>query len=222
MAVPPNPLYATIILENRGQSQNVLGRVNFLSPQFGIASDTLTLRSNANGFSFLDALDGRPVILKREVIIPNPTDPLESILVISSPAAALPRAYFRTLNTLVEKVNAIRSNVRNLTIPASLKIETQDPEPKLPANIVIYNQGDTELLIISRNIFAYQFIAGQPNIIRFDLTNFPGCMVFVKNRFGTADLPVQLDIDDNGILTITGIPPDVEDPGFCTAMLMII
>ena len=47
-------------------------------------------------------------------------------------------------------------------------------------------------------------------------------MVFVKNRFGTADLPVQLDIDDNGILTITGIPPDVEDPGFCTAMLMII
>jgi hypothetical protein len=49
-------------------------------------------------------------------------------------------------------------------------------------------------------------------------------MVFVRNRLGTADLPVQTNIDPNGILTITGIPLDagVPIPGVCAAMLMII
>ena len=77
---------------------------------------------------------------------------------------------------------------------------------------------------ISRVVFAYQFDPTIPNIIGFDLINFPGCMVFVKNRLGTEDLPVQLDIDANGVLTITGIPIDasITIPGVCAAMLMII
>ena len=229
MAVPPNPLainplYAPIILENRGQPQFVLGKVNFLGLQYGVASDRFSLVSDTAGFSFYNPVANTLLVLQREVIIPNPGDPPDSILTVSRIGGGLILlVLFRVENVFVDTLNSELASSTFLTIPNSLKIKTQRDAPKLPANLIFYLQGQlVQPFNISRVIFAYQFIAGQPNIIRFDLTNFPGCMVFVKNRFGTADLPVQLDIDANGILTITGITPDAENPAFRSAMLMII
>jgi hypothetical protein len=220
MALAVNPLYAPIILENRGQRQIVLGRVRFLGSRFGLACDTLSIRAGEmDGIDFTDADSQRVIKLRRTL---DPADPTKAKLVISSDGEELADTFFRILAVLVEKLNAATLNVEIMNIDTSLRIRTQGPQPKLPANIQIYNQGQTVPLVITRNIFAYLIVPGQPNIIRFDLTNFPACMVFIRNRFGTAVLQVQKDVDDNGILTITGIPPDAENPAFCSAMLMIV
>lgn len=225
MAVPPNPLainplYAPIILENRGQSQFVLGRVNFLGLQNALASDTFSLVSDTAGFSFFNPTTGTDILLSREVDgVGNSYLVIEKI----SPGA-LPLILLKVENVFVDTLNSPLASSTFLTIPNSLKIKTQGDAPKLPPGIEILNQGQIYPTDNSRIIFAYQFDPTTPNIIGFDLTNFPGCMIFVKNRLGTADLPVQKNVDANGILTITGIPLDttIPTPGVCAAMLMII
>jgi hypothetical protein len=233
MAVPPNPLainplYNPIILENRGQPQFVLGRVNFLGPQSGLASDSFSLKSDVAEFSFFNPATGTILSLQRELT----GDGNDSLLVITrNGPVALPLILLRVQNVFVNTLNSKLASSTFLTIPNSLKITTQGDAPKLPSpnpaidpGIEILQQGQLYPTDNSRIIFAYPFSPLQPNIIRFDISLFPNSMVFVRNRLGTADLPVQTNIDPNGILTITGIPLDagVPIPGVCAAMLMII
>jgi hypothetical protein len=224
MAVPPNPLtinplYASIILENRGVPQNVLSRVNFLGLRYGLSCNTFRIISNDGGFTFFNPTNNLIIVLQRESLVDN-----DSILVVLRNGGGLPLVFLRTENVFVNILNSAVARSTLLIIPNSLTIKTQGGAPKLPPEITIVQQGQVYLIDTTRIIFAYQFDPGQPNIIRFNLANLnnPNCMIFVRNRLGTEDLPVQVDIDANRFLTITGIPIDATVPGVCSAMLMII
>lgn len=219
MALADNPTYATIILENRQRPQFVVGNVNFLGIQNNLRTTNLLIKNNIN---YIDTLDGRPLLITTEPIpipipIPDPIPETTFMFKILSQSAAIPSVFFRS-NVTTNKLGVTVAFTDRITIPNTLKIETQGPKPKiLGANLV---QGQTYNVNLSKFSFNYDYDATIPNEIRFDLSSYPKCMVFVKDRNGYENLPAIININALNVLTITGIPPDPN--GICFGMIMVI